>query len=276
MTKEVGFLLIVCIIVLFLLLLYFLSTVCRRGHPGLPALRGWAYAHRGLHGDGVPENSLEAFRRARDAGYGAELDVHLLADGNLAVIHDALLVRTTGAEGYIEDLTTEQLKSFRLEGTEQTIPTFREVLDLFDGKAPLIVELKAERNNIAQLCQKTCEMLDGYNGVYCLESFDPRCIRWLRNNRPELIRGQLTENYFRSPKSKLPSVLKFILANQLMNFLTVPDFIAYRFSDRKCFSNFLTEKIWGAQSVTWTLQTKEDYDKAVAENRIPIFENFKP
>lgn len=268
--------LIVCIIVLLLLLLYSLSTVCRKGHPGLTALRGWAYAHRGLHGDGVPENSLEAFRRARDAGYGAELDVHLLADGNLAVIHDALLVRTTGAEGYIEDLTTEQLKFFRLEGTDQTIPTFREVLDLFDGKAPLIVELKAERNNIAQLCQKTCEMLNGYNGVYCLESFDPRCIRWLRKNRPELIRGQLTENYFRSPKSKLPGVLKFILGNQMMNFLTVPDFVAYRFSDRKCFSNFLTEKLWGTQSVTWTLKTKEEYDKAVAENRIPIFEDFKP
>ena len=70
----------------------------RTGHPGLEALRGWGYAHRGLHGDGVPENSMAAFKAALDHGYGIELDIHLLKDGNLAVIHDASLKRTAGAD----------------------------------------------------------------------------------------------------------------------------------------------------------------------------------
>ena len=151
-----------------------------------------------------------------------------------------------------------------------------DVLKLFDGRIPLIVELKAERNNCAALCAKACQVLDSYKGVYCLESFDPRCIRWLRKNRPDIIRGQLTENYFKSPGSKLPWYLKFVLANQMLNFIILPDFVAYRFSDRKCLSNLLAEKLWGAQSVTWTLKDPADYQRAVDENRIPIFEGFLP
>ena len=266
----------VLIIIIILCVMYVLSTMCRRGHPGLKALRGWAYTHRGLHGNGVPENSMKAFQMAKEAGYGIELDVHLLADGNLAVIHEAWLARTTGAEGYIEDLTTEQLRHFRLEGTEETIPEFREVLAMLDGRVPLIVELKAERNNHAALCQKACAMLDGYNGVYCMESFDPRCVFWLRKNRPDIIRGQLTENYFAIPGSKLPWYLKFALSNLMANFLTLPDFVACRFKDRVTLSSALARKLWGAEGVTWTLESQEEYDIAISENWIPIFEGFQP
>ena len=78
---------------------------CRAGHPGLKALRGHGYAHRGLHGNGLPENSMAAFRAALDHGYGIEFDLHLLKDGNLAVIHDSSLLRTAGTDVRIEDLT---------------------------------------------------------------------------------------------------------------------------------------------------------------------------
>lgn len=267
---------VILIVVILLLALYVLSTVGRTGHEGLPALRGWAYAHRGLHGNGVPENSMEAFRRAKEAGCGIELDIHLLSDGNLAVIHDARLKRTTGAEGLVEDLTARQLQDYKLEGTEETIPEFRQVLDLFDGCAPLIVELKCERNNYAALCRAACEMLDSYNGAYCLESFDPRCIYWLRKNRPDIIRGQLTENYFVTSNAKLPWYLKFVLVNQMLNFLTLPDFVAYKFKDRRTISNALCRKLWGVQGVTWTLKTKQEYAVAVSEGWIPIFEGFEP
>lgn len=264
------------LIIVLLIVLYILSTVCRKGHPGLQALRGSVYAHRGLHGNGIPENSLEAFRRAKEAGYGVELDVHLLADGELAVIHDGSLKRTTGKEGFVEDLTAEQLSEYKLEGTEETIPLFKQVLELFDGKVPLIVEVKVERNNYPQVTQKVCEMMDGYKGAYCIESFDPRCVYWLKKNRPELIRGQLTENYFATPGSKLPWYLKFVLANQMLNFLTLPDFIAYRFRDRQTVSNILCRKLWGAQGVTWTLTSGQDLAVALDEQWIPIFEGFMP
>lgn len=267
---------IVLIVLTALCCLYVLSTMCRNGDNRMEKLKGWKYAHRGLHGQGVPENSLLAFKRAREQGYGVELDVHLLADGNLAVIHDSDLLRTTGRSGTVEALTVEQLSQHFLENTMQTIPSFEQALHLFDGRVPLIVELKAVGKNYPELCKKTCELLEGYHGAFCLESFDPRCVYWLRKNRPDLIRGQLTENFFKSKTSKLPWILKFLLTNQLLNFLTRPDFVAYKFRDRKNLSDVLVRKIWKAPSVTWTLLSKRELDTAVKEGRIPIFENFTP
>jgi len=266
--------LLVAFLVLFIL--YVLSTMCRRGRSKMRRFRRYAYAHRGLHGDGVPENSMQAFRRAKEAGYGVELDIHLLADGSLAVIHDAQLKRTTGVEGMITDLKAADLLSYKLEGTAETIPLFSDVLEMFAGQVPIILELKCDKNNYAALCEEACRVMDSYEGLWCMESFDPRCIRWFRKNRPDVIRGQLTENYFKSSAAKIPAVLKFLLKAQMMNFLLLPDFVAYRFSDRKNLSNFLVEKLWGAQSVTWTLKDLQQHQDAIQEGRIPIFEGYLP
>ena len=268
--------LIVTIVLLFLCALYLFLIRCRRNEKAFGALRGWSYAHRGFHGDGVPENSMEAFRLAKEFGYGVELDVHLMADGNLAVIHDASLKRTAGTDILIEDMVTQQLSDYNLEGTAETIPQFRQVLDLFNGEVPMIVELKAEKGNHAALCDAVCKMLDTYTGAYCIESFDPRCILWLRTHRPDVIRGQLARNFFASAELKLPWYLKLVLTCHMINFLTMPDFIAYRYSDRKFFGNALCRKVWGAVGVTWTLRSKQDYDAAVADGWIPIFEYFRP
>ena len=265
----------VIIAIILLALLYVLMLRGRTGHKGLSALQGWYYAHRGLHSEGVPENSMAAFRAAKNAGYGIELDVHLMKDGTLAVIHDHSLLRTAGVDVQIEDLTRADLDAYYLEGTPERIPLFSEVLELYAGEAPLIVELKATAKNHAALCRTTCDMLAKYNGAYCVESFDPRCVAWLRKNRKEVIRGQLTENFFRS-NSKLPGVVKFLMKYNFFNVATRPDFIAYRFADRKNISNFLCRKLWGLQGVTWTIRSKEDFDTAITEDWIPIFENFKP
>ena len=265
----------VFLILLFPVILYICAVGGRTGHPGLKDLQGWSYAHRGLHGQGRPENSMAAFQAALEGGYGIEFDLHLLRDGNLAVIHDSLLKRTTGAEGRIEDLTTGDLKNYHLEGTEETIPTFRELLDLYGGKAPLIVELKPVGGNHAALCQAACDMLKDYQGVYCMESFDPRCVYWLKKHRPQIIRGQLSENFLRSdPSMSWP--LRFVLTNVLANFLTRPDFLAYKFADRKNLSAVLCRKLHGVQGISWTLRTKADYDTALKEGWLPIFENFIP
>ena len=267
---------VIWIVILFLAMLYIGAVCGRTGHPGLRNLQGWAYAHRGLHGEGRPENSMAAFRASLAGGYGIEFDLHLLKDGNLAVMHDSFLKRTTGAEGRIEELTTEELKNYRLEGTEETIPTFRELLDLYAGKAPLIVELKPVGGNHAALCKTACDMLDSYEGPYCMESFDPRCVFWLKKNRPDIIRGQLSEDFVKSDR-KHPWILRFWLKHLLLNFFAVPDFVAYKFADRKRSpSVWLCRKLYGVQGVSWTLKTQEEYDIAVKEGWLPIFEGFEP
>jgi hypothetical protein len=127
-----------------------------------------------------------------------------------------------------------------------------------------------------RVTKAACDLLDGYQGAYCLESFDPRCVAWLTKNRPDLIRGQLAENFVSNKRSPLPMVLKFILTHQLENFVTRPDFIAYKFDDRKTLGNFLARKVWGAQGVTWTITSQENLDTAVKEGWLPIFEGFRP
>ena len=148
-------------------------------------------------------------------------------------------------------------------------------MDLYDGKAPLIVELKPVGGNHAALTEAACTMLESYSGVYCMESFDPRCVYWLKMNRPRIIRGQLAENFLKSD-SKMPWLLRLALTHDLGNFLTVPDFVAYKFADRNNASIFVCRKFWKPQLVSWTLKTPEEYDAAVKEGWLPIFEGFRP
>lgn len=256
--------------------LYVLSLIGRRAGERTQPFRSWVYAHRGLHDAGAPENSLAAFRKAVEAGYGIELDVHLLADGSLAVMHDSLLMRTTGGEGCIEDLTLEDLTNYRLSGTNQVIPSFREVLELVDGKVPLIVELKSYRGNHDVLTQTVCEVMKSYQGLYCMESFDPRCVLWLKRNAPHIVRGQLADNFLKLKADYMPWILRAAMTAPITNFLTYPDFLAYRYRYRRKVSVWLCRKFWGVTGVAWTLQNEQEHMQAEKEGWIRIFENYRP
>ena len=270
-------LLILLLLALFVLLLYLLCLRCRR-RKDWDRFRGWYYAHRGYHDKPrIPENSLPAFRRAVQCGFGAELDVHLMKDGHLAVIHDASLKRTAGADVLVEDLTAEELKQYRLEGTEHHIPLLEEVLPIFAGKAPLIVELKAERGNAAALAEAACALLDKYHVTYCMESFDPRCLMWLWENRPDVVRGQLSEDFLaHGDDSSLPLWQRFAMTHLLTNALTRPDFIAYNDPDREKLPVRIACGLLGAQLVSWTIRSLEAMHRAEKAGAIVIFEHFTP
>lgn len=265
------------IVILFsFLLIYALIIRGRVGEKGLEDLRYWVYAHRGLHDKPfVPENSMLAFQKALEKGYGIELDVHLLKDGGLAVIHDSSLKRTAGVDVNIEDLTLDQLKNYHLEGTTETIPTFREVLNLYNGQAPIIIELKAANGNAAKLSEAVCNALNTYHGPYCIESFDPRCLLWLKRNRPDVIRGQLSMNFMKNPSGQ-GKFIDFILTFLLGNLLTRPDFIAYKFEDRRNFSNLLCLYLWRMQGASWTITEQKNFEICAGESLLPIFEQFEP
>ncbi len=254
---------------------YLLALRGRTGHPGLQSLQGWSYAHRGLHKQGVPENSMAAFRAALDHGFGIELDIHLMKDGSLGVIHDCSLKRTAGADVNITELTAEDLPNYPLEGTDQIIPLFPQVLELFAGKAPLVIELKADGNNHLELVHTAMKALEGYRGAYCVESFDPRCIRDLKVHYPDVIRGQLAADFAKEKKKFNPA--KFALTHNLLNFLTQPDFISYCYGDRNNTpSNAICRKFWGIQGVAWTLRDSQLHKEAVSDGWLPIFEDYIP
>ena len=170
--------------------------------PDVSVLKGIHYAHRGLHDNSsdAPENSMKAFRKAVEAGYGMEMDVQLTKDDKLVVFHDATLKRMCGVDGNVWDYTLEELQGFRLKNSEEKIPAFSEVLKLVDGKVPLIIEYKMDRP-LTKVCELGNELLREYKGVYCIESFHPFALMWYRKHRPDVMRGQLSGNLAKEAKS---------------------------------------------------------------------------
>lgn len=235
------------------------------------------YAHRGYHDKPqIPENSMAAFRRAIEHGLASELDVHLLADGSLVVFHDDDLERETGVKGSIEAYDLSNLRKLRLEGTDEMIPTFDEVLDLYENSGlALMIELKVVKGNYKPLARAVAKRLDSYKGEYAVQSFDPRVLMEYRRIRPEVIRGQLSKNFVKSTEG-LPFYQVVMLTNLMLNKLTKPDFINYQFADRgnKALRRLVDKK--GYPEVTWTIRSVRDLKAAVADGCVPIFEKIDP
>lgn len=230
------------------------------------------YAHRGLHDKPkIPENSMASFGRAVLEGFGIELDVHLTEDNRLAVIHDSSLKRTCGVDKNIENLTLAEAQEFFLEESMEKIPDFREVLKLVAGQIPLIVELKVANRNQDALCRAVLEALDGYEGLFCLESFNPEAVKWLRVNRPDIVRGQLA-GALKKGGAAISATSDFLLRNLWVNAAGKPDFVAYQFEDRaaRAFRNYRGAK------VLWTIRSYEGLKEAEALGAAPIFEKFNP
>ena len=261
-------------VVVFLAVWIFLVMPKTSGRDRRAPFEGRAFAHRGLYekDQSVPENSLPAFRRAVEAGYGAELDVQMTSDGEVVVFHDDDLKRGCGIDGRICDMTLEEVRALRLFGTDEQIPLFSDVLDIFGGKQPLIVELKYAPN-WEPLSEKTRQMLAAYGGPACVESFHPAIVRYFRQKDPDRVRGQLAMAA-RSYSASTPKPLAFAASRLLTNVLTRPDFVAYGLG-LKTVSARLCEAL-GAMKVCWTAHGAENHARRMQENDAVIFEYYRP
>ncbi|MBQ7904085.1 MAG: glycerophosphodiester phosphodiesterase [Oscillospiraceae bacterium] len=239
----------------------------------LSPFQGVAFAHRGYfdNENDIPENSLAAFSAAIDKGFGIELDVALSKDGVAMVFHDADLARVCGVEGKIWEYTCRELQQMQLLGTGHTVPTLQQAMELISGRVPVIVEYKMDLIDTA-VCEKGHRILKDYQGDYCIKSFDPRVLMWYKANAPQVIRGQLAEEFWKSEKYA-GKPLYLALSYLVENVATRPDFISYKFTDRDNISLKLC-RLLGAETACWTLRSSEDYAAVAGKFDMYIFDSF--
>ncbi len=233
-------------------------------------------AHRGLHGETVPENSLASFQKAIEKGYAIETDVRLTKDGALVLFHDDSLSRMCGVEKEVHDCTSEQLSHLRLADTDEKIPLLGELLALNGGRVPILLEIKEVKSaNKKEYLQKIYEAFKGYDGEYAVQSFHPALVKGYRKLCPEIPCGILaTAQSKRSDfnGSKIWKFKAFAVKNMLFNGWIKPTFLSYHAPDlpRK-----KTEKFKGTV-LAWTVRSKEEQAALSPYADNIIFEGFLP
>ena len=242
-----------------------------RSPPPRPAKVGWlrgaAFAHRGLHSPGVPENSLSAFAAAAARGLGIECDVQRTRDGQAAVFHDAELDRLTGETGAVAARTAQELGQIKLTGSGDAIPTLREMLGRIGGAVPVLIEIKSQRDDgtrVSALCLAVRRALEGYLGPHAVMSFDPRVIHWFSVHSALTVRGLVvTEENAKT----LPGIVR----RRLAVWHARPDFLAYDIRDLP--SRFAAaQRRRGLPVLSWTVRSAEHRTRAALYADAPIAE----
>jgi glycerophosphoryl diester phosphodiesterase len=229
-------------------------------------LKGVEYAHRGIHGGAVPENSLSAFSAAMARGMGLECDVQQTGDGQAVVFHDWELGRLTGESGAVAQRTVVQVKQIALAPSTDRIPSLRDLLALVQGRVPVLIELKTRRERrVAALCLAVRRDLEGYPGPVAVMSFDPRVGDWFHRHAPGVVRGLVvTEEGART--------LSGSVRRHRWLWRAKPDFLAYDVRDLPSpFAAAQRER--GLPVLTWTVvnaalrkRAAEHADAAIAES----------
>ena len=260
--------------------LYFLAVMPRMTGRADPApFNTKFFAHRGLHDNksGAPENSMPAFRKAVEKGYGIELDVQLSSDGVPVIFHDLDLARACGVQGLVRERTYEELQTLRLFGSEEKIPALKDFLEMVDGRVPLIVEFKSEDSDLT-LCRVIAPMLRAYKGAYCIESFNPLVLLWYRIHQPKVMRGQLSDGFIHIPKYRALNKAPITIPVQFLipNFLSKPDFIAYNHMYEGNISRRICRDLYKAKAAAWTIKSQSELEEAKKSFDVFIFDSFIP
>lgn len=228
----------------------------------------WRYAHRGLHdgmSDGpVLENAMPAFDAAIAAGVGIECDVQRSSDNKPMVFHDYVLERLTGATGAVADRTSADLQLIALRGDNGTIVELAHMLDHIEGRVPVLIEIKADSDQIGGLCLGVRRALEGYGGKAAVMSFNPAVVAWFARNAPHVLSGiVISEENDKGWTGRLK--------RHFMLWASRPQFLAYDVRDLP--SSFVTaQRQRGFPVVTWTVRDDVQHAIAAAHADAPIYE----
>lgn len=227
-------------------------------------------AHRGLHDDEKPENSLPAFRAAIEHGFNIEIDVHLSKDGHLVVFHDGNLKRVCGVDKKVKDCTLEELSKMRLCDSEFKIPTFDEFLSLVDGRTGILCEIKGINPLNSSIAAAVCERIKTYNGNIALQSFDFGAVIYCKKHSDKPC-GQLCT--WRGPRGDKRSRFSDFLGKLWVTRLSKPDFIAYDVRDIDD-NKYVARARKSTPIITWTVNSQEKADTALRCADNIIFEHI--
>lgn len=232
----------------------------------LAELAAFPFAHRGLHGGGIVENSRAAFRAAVARDHGIELDVQASRSGEAYCFHDADLRRLTGGAGLVANLDAEALASTRLSGCDETIPSLGEALRLIGGRVPLLIEVKAPGGAVEALCRSVASSLEEYRGPAGVMSFNPEVGRWFGRHGPQLLRGLVvTEQGKKHLRGRIERRLALERAR--------PHFLAHDIRDLPSpFAAAARER--GLALFTWTVRTGDDRARAAVHADQIIYEDL--
>ena len=225
-------------------------------------------AHRGLHADGVPENSLAAFDAAARAGFAMELDVHISRDSRLVVTHDVDTARLTGVARRVADATVAELQQLRLAGTSERIPTLEQVFEVVAGRTPVLIELKPGTSP-KLIGPLVVAALDAYDGPVAVMSFDPRIVRWFAVHAPWVRRGQLGGAATGTGVNALATLLLRLMP---LNGLARPHFIAYDVRAAADPTLSLWRRTLRVPVLLWTVRTRAELEAARRLRTNVIFE----
>jgi len=225
-------------------------------------------AHRGLHNDKFPENSLGAFENACKNGFAIELDVRLLKDGTPVIFHDPNTLRMCNIDKNINEITLDELNDYHLAGTKFTIPTLEQVLELVNGKTPIMIELKPVHKK-EKIEQTVYSLIKEYKGEIAIKSFNPITMMWFKKHAPEIIRGMLS-SYFND--IELPFFYKFLVKRLSLFKFVKPDFISYNHEDLP--NKFVQKR--KVPVIAWTITSQEMENEVLQKADNVVFENYIP
>jgi glycerophosphoryl diester phosphodiesterase len=224
-------------------------------------------AHRGLWGEEIIENSIPAYKNAVENGYPIEIDVYITKDNHLVSFHDSSLKRMTGCDGFVYEKTLEELKSLRLLDSNESIPTFDEVLNIAENKIPLLIEIKNQPNK--KVVDAVVARLKDYKGEFAVQSFNPLYMKRVKKLAPEFIRGVLTTANKNHVKDKFR---RWIIKTMPFNFLIKPDFLSVYYGSLPTKKRKSKNKV----ILAWTVTDKQIEEKVKKHANNIIFENYIP
>jgi glycerophosphoryl diester phosphodiesterase len=243
-----------------------------------PAFLGPPIAHRGLHDKAarVIENSRSAVRAAVAAGYGVEIDIQPSADGEAMVFHDYDLKRLTGIEGQISDRPAGELQALTLTGGAEGPPTLAEVLEIVDGRTPLLVEIKdqADTIGVGKVEARVAELLSGYDGPVAVMSFNPHSMIWFYDHAPACARGLVSCAFDDEESAHLAPDIRAALAELKFFGAAHGDFVSY---DHHAFPNTACQMLRGegVPILCWTVRSEAEEAEARLHADNITFERYR-